>query len=347
MPNTFITLEVPTSANSTGAPVYVGNTGHPKTFVRTGPISGRYVVEGSNDGGSSWDILIDDNDGTQVLFASPNAGAKTVDCVVEQVRVRSLRNTTTGLAPSMTMGAPPSLGYNVFGKIEVPTDPGVGSVFDVGLGVGPLKTFILRGAVPERARFTILASMDGTRFDETLLFTADQQGARSARVMCRYLRVLRGGAAGPAPALSVGCEPVTEAGGVSFPPATGDPPAFTLALDPKRAVSGTGEEVLYEYPVPLRSLPGDQVVAELSAFVSGGDGSGPATFRVRIGGTPRVADGAQVATVGAAGSEAVQVARGPAFDKPGEPVTLVKITAERTGAAMAGFFLSFRGVQAV
>jgi hypothetical protein len=342
MPNTFLSLEVPTEANSTGTPVHVGATGHPKTFVMTGPIAGRYVVEGSNDGGNTWDILVDDNDGTQVLFASPNAGAKSVDCVVERVRVRSLRTATGGVLPGMTMGAPPSLGANFFGKLHVPEEPGVGNVLDVGLNVGPLKTFVLRGPVAPRARFTVQASMDGVRFDEVLLFTADQQGARSARDMCRYLRVHRGGAAGPAPVLAVGCEPVMEASGGPGPGPGGDLGAFTMAFDPKRSVIGETEEVLYEYPVPLASHPGRRLAAQLCAFVSGGMFAGPSTFRVRVGGTPRSSDGVEVAKLVTSGDERVQVVLGGPFDRPTEPATLVKITAEHEGAAMAGFFLRFQ-----
>ena len=67
MPNTFISLEVP-KGDGVGAAVDTAGTGHPKTFVLAGPVraGARYVVEGSNDGGATWDILVDDDDGTQV-----------------------------------------------------------------------------------------------------------------------------------------------------------------------------------------------------------------------------------------------------------------------------------------
>src|SRR5512138_100119 len=109
MPNTFISLEVP-RGDGVGVPAIVSMTGHPKSFVLAGTVpGGRYVVEGSNDGGSTWDILIDD-DGTQTLFVSNNGGPKTVDCIVEQVRVRSIGNLASAAPPSITMGAPPVLG---------------------------------------------------------------------------------------------------------------------------------------------------------------------------------------------------------------------------------------------
>ena len=74
MPNMFISLDVP-RGEGVGVPAIVSTTGHPKTFVLAGSVSGgRYVVEGSNDGGNSWDILVDD-DGTQALFISANSGA--------------------------------------------------------------------------------------------------------------------------------------------------------------------------------------------------------------------------------------------------------------------------------
>ncbi|MDX2087858.1 MAG: hypothetical protein SFX73_08410 [Kofleriaceae bacterium] len=344
MPNTFVALDVPTSSNGAGAPVSVATTGHPKSLVAAGRITGRYVVEGSNDGGETWDILKDDNDGTEALFTSENTGAKSVDCVIERVRVRSVRALPTTAPPTLTLGAPPALGPNFFGKLQVPEAAGLGAPLDLGLTVGPLKTFILRGAVPPRARFTILASMDGVRFDEAMLFTSDRQGARSVSVMCRYLRVQRSGAAGIAPSISVGAEPVVEAAGGGGSPAVG-PALLSLAFDPKRGVTSVGEEVLYEYAVPLRSLPSRRLVAELCAIAESGGDEGSVLFRVRVGGTLRAADGAEVAALATAGVPAVRVGTGDPFDRPDEPATLVKITGVNAGAMLAGFFLSFRAAE--
>jgi hypothetical protein len=334
MPNTFIALDVPKVANSAGSPTNVATTGHPKSFVLTGPVTGRYVVEGSNDGGQSWDILIDDNDGTQVLFTSQNEGAKTVDCIVEQVRVRGVRNLISGDAPAITMGAPPALGPNFFGKLDVPAAPGLGAVLDLGLSVGPLKTFILRGAVPERARFTILASMDGSRFDEAILFTSDQQGARSVSVMCRFLRVQRTGAGSPPPVLAVGAEPVLEAPGSGGGGGGPDGPFISFSDESAKSTTSLDqEEVLEELAVPGTSLPGAAPVLVVSASALGRKASavgGAVTFRLRLGGQPGAADGAVLASAqGTSDLEQVFVARSVPIPRPG--AALFKLTGQGNG----------------
>jgi hypothetical protein len=334
MPNTFITLDTPKVINAAGTPTNVATTGHPKSFVLTGPVTGRYVVEGSNDGGQSWDILIDDNDGTQVLFTSQNEGAKTVDCIVEQVRVRGIRNLTSGDGPAITMGAPPALAPNFFGKLDVPAAPGLGAILDLGLTVGPLKTFIVRGAVPERARFTVLASMDGARFDEAILFTSDQQGARSVSVMCRFLRVQRTGAGGPPPVLAVGAEPVLEAGGSGGGGGGPDGPFISFGDESaKTTTSVDQEEVLEELAVPGTSLPGAAaaVVVSFSALVRKATAAGePVTLRLRVGGQPGAADGAELASVQAASTlEQPLVARSAPIPRPG--AALFKVTGQGNG----------------
>lgn len=344
MPNTFLSLQVPQTSNGVGAALLVGGAGHPKSIVASGAVTGRYVVEGSNDGGVTWDILKDDNDGTEALFTSNNTGVKSVDCVVERVRVRSIRAQATTTPPEITLGVPPALGTNFFGRLDVPTAPGTGAPLDLGLDVGPLKTFILRGAIPDRARFTILASMDGVRFDEAMLFTADRQGARSVRIMCRYLRVARSGASGPAPSVSVGAEPVSEGSGNGGPPSSSAPALLTVAFDPKRGVTGNAEELLYEYAVPLRALPARRLVAELCAIAQSGGDEASVLFRVRIGGTLHAPDGTEIAALSTAGPSAVRVGSGAPFGRPDEPATLVKLTGVNAGARMAGFFLSFRSV---
>ena len=60
MPNTFTTLDVPINDGS-GVPFVTSGLGRPKTIVFSGPVLGRYIVEGSNDGGTNWDILVDDS----------------------------------------------------------------------------------------------------------------------------------------------------------------------------------------------------------------------------------------------------------------------------------------------
>ncbi|MDX2116261.1 MAG: hypothetical protein SFZ24_11680, partial [Planctomycetota bacterium] len=212
MPNTFISLEVP-RGDGVGAAVDTALTGHPKTFVLAGPVrtGARYVIEGSNDGGATWDILLDDDDGTQVMFNARSSGAKSADCVVGKVRVRSIFGPLDADPPSITMGAPPVAGSPFFARLDVPPQSGLGAPLDLGLSAGPLKTFTVRGPIPPGSRYTILASMDGVQFDEVLLFTADQQGARSRKVMCRFVRVMRL-APGMAPVVTVGAEGLFEPG---------------------------------------------------------------------------------------------------------------------------------------
>ena len=338
MPNTFITLDVPNVANGAGAPMQVGGTGHPKTFVMTGPVTGRYIVEGSNDGGDTWDILKDDNDGTEALFLSQNSGAKSVDCIVERVRVRVARALLTSTPPTITMGAPPALGFNFFGKLAVPDAPGIGAVLDLGLNVGPLKTFVLRGPVPERARFTIEASMDGVRFDEAMLFTADQQGARSVHVMCRYLRVRRTGAAGPAPIVAVGCEPVFEGAGGESGGVAPSGPYISFGDESVKSTSGIfDEEVIEEFVAPPTSVTGaaSKVVAWFSGLGrKGSPEGGEVTFRLRVGGTPRTADGQILATAKTSSLEPSPcVARSGPFERSAP--TLIKVTAAGNGEAAA------------
>ncbi|MDX2023250.1 MAG: hypothetical protein SF187_23655 [Deltaproteobacteria bacterium] len=338
MPNTFITLDVPNVANGAGVPTLVGGTGHPKSFVLTGALTGRYIVEGSNDGGTTWDILKDDNDGTEALFTSQNAGTKSVDCIVERVRVRVARALPTSTPPSVTMGAPPALGFNFFGRLDVPDAAGTGAVLDLGLNVGPLKTFVLRGMVPERARFTIQASMDGARFDEAMLFTSDQQGARSVHVMCRYLRVQRTGGSGPAPAISVGCEPVFEPAGSESGGIAPSGPYVSFGDESVKSTTGIyDEEVIEEFLAPPTSVTGaaEKVVAWFSGLGRKGSPEGGAvTFRLRMGGTPGVADGEVLATAQVSTLERSPcVARSEPFVRSAP--TLIKVTGRGNGEAAA------------
>jgi len=58
MPNTFTALDVPVNHGS-GVPVVTRALGRPKAIVFSGSVLGRYIVEGSNDGGNNWDVLVD------------------------------------------------------------------------------------------------------------------------------------------------------------------------------------------------------------------------------------------------------------------------------------------------
>src|SRR5436190_23968151 len=127
MPNTFTSLDVPINDGS-GTPFITSALARPKTIVFSGAVLGRYIVEGSNDGGNNWDILVDDS-GQQAFFTAQSPGLRTFDCIVERVRVRSVGNASLGAAPSIALGAPPAVGTPVFGVLDMPTAPGIGAPF--------------------------------------------------------------------------------------------------------------------------------------------------------------------------------------------------------------------------
>src|SRR4029077_3696677 len=225
MPNTFTTLDVPINDGS-GVPFVTAGLGRPKTIVFSGPVLGRYIVEGSNDGGNNWDILVDDS-GQQALFTTQAPGVRTFDCIVDRVRVRSSGNASVGTPPTIALGAPPAVAAPVFGVLDMPAGPaavfglldspagpGLGAPFDLGLSAGAFKTFILRGAIPPGSRYAIQGSMDGQKFQEGILFTRDQQSAPPAEFLCRFLRVQRE-TGGPAPVLAFGSEGIFEPTGAA------------------------------------------------------------------------------------------------------------------------------------
>lgn len=335
MPNTFTTLDVPTTDGS-GVPFVTSGLARPKTIVSSGPILGRYVVEGSNDGGNNWDILVDDS-GQQALFTSQSPGVRTFDCIVDRVRVRSAGNSQLATPPTIALGAPPAVGTPLFGVLDMPPGPGVGAPFDLGLSSGAFKTFILRGAIPPGSRYAVQGSIDGVRFDEVMLFTSDQQGARPVEFFCRFLRVQRA-AAGATPVLAFGTEGILE-------PTTG-PAEVSIPDQGEGATSSVGsEEVLRQYHVPLALLTPASLRVALS-----GEGRGPAaarntTFRVRSGGTADQPDGTALLTVQDIGpSDAVVSADSPPFARPADPSTLIKLTGQgdgTTGAALRNFVLLF------
>jgi len=324
MPNTFTSLDCPTNDGS-GLPFITRALGRPKTIVFSGPVLGRYIVEGSNDGGNNWDILVDDG-GQQALFTTPTPGVRTFDCIVDRVRVRSVGNAPLPTPPTIALGAPPVVGTPVFGVLDMPASPGLGAPFDLGTAAGAFKTFILRGAIPPGSRYTVLGSIDGTRFDEVMLFTSDQQGARPVEFFCRFLRVQRA-TGGPTPVLAFGSEGILEPTGA----ATSE---ITIAEDGEIATdSNTDEEVLRQYRVPLALLTPASLTVTLA-----GESRGPArarqvTFRVRAGGTPDLADGIELLTVEDTGPGDVAILgrSAAAFVRPTDPSTLIKVTGQGGG----------------
>lgn len=338
MPNTFANLDVPTR-DGAGVPFVTRALGRPKTIVFAGPVLGRYIVEGSNDGGTTWDILVDDS-GEQALFTSQAPGVRSFDCVVDRVRVRSVGNGALTTPPTIALGAPPAIGTPVFGVLDVPPGPGLGAPFDLGLSAGAFKTFILRGAIVPGSRYTILGSVDGVRFQEVLLFTSDQQGARPAEFLCRFLRVQRD-AGGATPVVSFGSEGILEPTGASTT-------EISIAEAGQIATTSSDgeEEVLRQYHVPLALLSPPNLRVTLAGESRGGSETPRSvTYRVRTGGAPDQPDGTAILTLADAGTGDTSISAGsPAFPRPSDPSTLVKVTGQGdpwSPAVLRNFVLVF------
>src|SRR5262249_7363862 len=219
-------------------------------------------------------------------FTNTTPGLRGFDCMVERVRVRSVNNGRVTTPPIVTIGAPPRIGVPLFGVLNVPAAPGVGTPFDVGLSAGPFKTFILRGAIPPGGRYVISGSIDGQRFEEATLFTSDQQGARSLDFLCRFLRVERN-AVGATPSVAFGCEGVLE-------PSAPGAGSVTLSIPEggKFATNSlTDEEVLREYRVPLSVLQAPTLRLTLAGDASTPSEARRLTFNVRAGGLLGQPDG--------------------------------------------------------
>ena len=336
--NSFLQLNVP--ANDTaGASTVTALTGSPKTFAFGSDVvpNGRYVVEGSNDGGLTWDILVG-LDGTQVLFSSSNTASKTVEAIVDRVRVRSAGNGTVAVPPSITMAAPPALATSTFGTLNVPPSDGLGTPFDLGPSAGPVKTVIVRGDIRSGSRFTILASIDGAQFEPVAVFTSDQQGALAVSVLCRFLRVQRHGL-GPAPAVAFGTEG-------TFDPAAAATAELSISEEAEHeTVSVSDEEVLAEYAVPLSALSAPVIAVTFAAISEQGESAGVATFRVRLGGAFGVPTGIEIArAIDTAPGRTSIVGGGAPFVRPDQTAIAVKVTGQGDGtqpAALRGFVLLF------
>ena len=171
--------------------------------------------------------------------------------------------------------------------------------------------------------------MDGTRFDEVMLFTSDQQGARPTEFFCRFLRVqARGRRANPGARVWLRGNPRAH-----------DPRRTEISIpDDSEAASSSpiAEEVLRQYRVPLALLaPGNLRVA------LAGEGRGPAaarnvTFRVRTGGAADQPDGTALLTVQDVGpSDAAVSTDSVSFARPTDPSTLIKLTGQGDGTVPA------------
>ena len=288
MPNTFQNLDVPT-ADGAGAPFVTSALGRPKTIVFSGAVLGRYIVEGSNDGGTSWDIIVDD-DGQQALFTSQAPGVRNFDCIVDRwcACAASATPAWPRRPPSRSAHRRPSAPSG-FGVLDVPASSGFGAPFDLGLSAGAFKTFILRGAIPAGSRY-IDPRLDGRpELQEVMLFTSDQQGARPAALLCRFLRVQRD-AAGPTPVIAFGSEGI-------FEPTSVATSEISIADESEVETGSTSnEEVLRQYQVPLALLSPANLRATLAGRSRGGEGARKVTFRVRAGGTADQPDGTALLT---------------------------------------------------
>jgi len=332
MSNILVPLSVP-SSDGPGDAIDTSNTGSPKTFIFAGAATGRYIVEGINDG-ATWDVLVG-RDCTAIVFAGSSPGPKTIETVVKNMRVRSVGNSRITAPPSITLGAPPAPGANVFGVLDVPTRNGVGAVFDLGTQVGPLKTFTARGSIPARSNYAVQGSIDGTHFDDVTLFTGDQDGVRTIAVMCRFLRVKRSAFGAIAPIITVGAEGLFDPTG----PASSE---LTICDEAERHTSAaSGEEVLFQFPAPLKSIGAPILAFSFAAFSLQGTSPGTATFRIRVGGATGTADGAEVLRLTDTGAAEKSIFGNSApFPAPSDDVALVKVTAEGDGSlrpALRGF----------
>lgn len=338
MPNTFVSLNVP-NTDTAGAPAVTSLTGSPKTFVfaTDGIPHGRYVVEGSNDGGATWDILVG-LDGDQVLFSSSNTAGKEIEAVVDRVRVRSIGNGPVAIPPSITMAAPPAPGPSIFGVLDTPSAEGLGAVTDIGSAAGPLKTFTVRGDIRPGSRFTVQASVDGVHFEPAAVFRSDQEGARAVEILCHFLRVQRHGI-GPTPVIAFGSEG-------TFEPSAGTSDLSIAEQEEHETATTTTEEVLAEYAVPVAALSAQSLAVTFAAIAAGPQGEfvGPPTYRVRLGGAFGAATGIEIAKVtNATPGQTSIVVNGPTFARPDQPAATIKVTGQGAGspALLRGFVLLF------
>ena len=108
--------------------------------------------------------------------------------------------------------------------------------------------------------------------------------------MCRFLRVQRVAFGSVAPVITVGAEGL-------FDPTTAASELTLCDEAERQTATVTDEELLYQFPIPLKSLGVPILGFGFAAFSIQGAAPGTATFRVRIGGTTLATDGAAVLTI--------------------------------------------------
>ena len=173
-----------------------------------------------------------------------------------------------------------------------------------------------------------------------MLFTADQQGARPAALLCRFLQVRRD-AAGPAPVIAFGSEGI-------FEPTSGATSEISIADDGEVETGSTSnEEVLRQYQVPLALLSSVNLHSATLRPVraAAGEGARKVTYRVRAGGTTDEPDGNLLLSLEDDGPGDVTVdADSAPFARPSDPSTLIKVTGQgdgTTAAVLRNFTLVF------
>jgi len=339
MPNTFLSLDVPRSPG-VGAAAYVGNTAPAKTIAMSGQVGpgSRYLIEGSHDA-ATWDVLVG-IDGTPGLFTGAE-GDKTIDAVVQFLRVCTQTAFPTLPPPAIGLGAPPPLSPNFFAALDVPRGPGLGAPLDLLLTAGPIKTIAARGALSRSNRATVLVSMDGVRFDEVCTFDRDRQGLFTSRLVARYLRVQRDGS-GPPFTVTVGAEGLFEGGGSED---------FSLPSDGRgRATCAVGiEEVVAPFTAPLNAARSSRLFADFAcrAHLQDAPAEAVGTIRVRLGGSPSEPDGEILLElpVASAAEDSVFEDVSLPFPRPAEPGSAIKVTLEAPAGvlALSSFTLWLRG----
>ena len=305
----------------------------------SGAVLGRYIVEGSNDGGTSWDILVDD-DGQQALFTSQAPGVRNFDCVVALVRVRSVGNAGLGRAA-----------YHLARRaarrraIEL-RRPRRARELRLRRAVRPrpLRRRLqdLHPARRDPGRLPLLDSRLDGRPELSGGLAVHEPTSRAPGRPRSSAGSCRSGAtpAGPAPVIAFGSEGILEAA------AGAGTSEISIADDGEVETGSTSnEEVLRQYQVPLALLSSANLRATLAGQSRGGEGARKVTYRVRAGGTADQPDGTVLLSLEDDGPGDVTVdADSAPFARPSDPSTLIKVTGQgdgTTAAVLRNFTLVF------
>jgi hypothetical protein len=130
---------------------------------------------------------------------------------------------------------------------------------------------------------------------------------------------------------------------VSRTPGGADAVIATLDADAEKTVTGTAEQVMFEWNINFDDLAGANILATLSGLVKADSGS-TGNFNLRVGGTIGAPDGTVRASFSTSNATFIQkTSTGASFAKPSGQ-TLVKVTAVDSAAGQVSHI---RGVAAV